>query len=128
MFNHYRHFLDYFIDYLWTTKCLYRMYIGFRYRSLSSVGPVFNITENVVSSFRRVVFAADSTYAFWRRHSTPVFLLFGKYIFQYYFNVIRDLSYKYPFLLTIYYVCYSLEWVVQILARAEMLKYYIKQS
>ena len=55
-------------------------------------------------------------------------LLFGKYIFQYYFNVIRDLSYKYPFLLTIYYVCYSLEWVVQILARAEMLKYYIKQS
>ena len=55
-------------------------------------------------------------------------LLFGKYIFQYYFNVTRDLSYKYPFLLTIYYVCYSLEWVVQILARAEMLKYYIKQS
>jgi len=55
-------------------------------------------------------------------------LLFGKYIFQYYFNVIRDLSYKYPFLLTIYYVCYSLEWVVQILARAEMLEYYIKRS
>ena len=55
-------------------------------------------------------------------------LLFGKYIFQYYFNVIRDLSYKYPFLLTIYYVCYSLEWVVQILARAEMLEYYIKPS
>ena len=52
---------------------MHRKEVGFRCRSLSSVGPVFNITENVVSSFRRVVFAADSTYAFWRRHSTPVF-------------------------------------------------------
>ena len=52
---------------------MHRMKLGLRCRSLSSVGPVFNITENVVSSFRRVVFAADSTYAFWRRHSTPVF-------------------------------------------------------
>ena len=62
MFDHSRYFWIISI----TTYELQNVYaqIGFRYRSLSSVGPVFNITENVVSSFRRVVYTADSAYAF----------------------------------------------------------------